>query len=632
MKSARRIASGRGMTIPVFPKHPPDLRVVLAMHGIRSRVAAGGLAATLWMGAAAHGRTTYFIDPANGDDARGGTTREAAWRGFAPLHGKSLAPGDVVEVIAPGALHHTLDLQGEGTAERPIRVRLAPGRYDFHPGHAHREAYQISNTNDAPDEPKAVAIRIVNAAHLHLSGHGATLVQRGKAIHVCIDASRAVTVEGLAFDYHRPTVSEFTVTGTGADTATLTIHPDSAYTLEDGNLTWRGEGWSETTGLAQQLDPATGRVHRLRDPLAGLRFEEIAPFRLRAHGPHKLVAGRVYQIRNPFRDCAGVFTRGSADVTWRDVDFRFMHGMGIVSQFSENLTFERVRIAPDPAGGRTTAAWADGIQASGCRGKILVVDCVFQGAHDDAINIHGTHLRVVGLDREARRVRVRFMHRQTFGFMAFHPGDAVEFVHADTLATYGANEVTHAELLNPTDMALVLRDPLPLEFRENDVLENVTWTPSVEIRGCKVAHIPTRGFLITTRRPVRVEDNDFHATHMPAILIENDATGWYESGAVRDMRIVGNRFHHCGEPAIHIHPRNAAPNAAVHRNIRIEGNTFHLRRQLAVGANSTTGLAIIGNTIHPPAPIEGDAWLKIEDCAEVTVEGNSVEEPGAAPL
>jgi hypothetical protein len=560
----------------------------------------------------------------NGDDARAGTARDAAWRGFAPLRGKNLVAGDRVEVIAPGALHHTLDVRGTGTAERPVEIHFAPGRYDFHPKHAHREAYQISNTNDAPDATKAVAIRIADSAHVRLSGPGAVVVQRGKAIHVCVDASRAITVEGMAFDYQRPTVSEFTVTAADAESVEITIHPDSAYTLADGKITWQGEGWSETTGLAQELDPASGRVRRMRDPLVGLVFEEAAPFRLRARGAHKLAAGRIYQIRNPFRDCVGAFTRDSAEVTWCDVHFRFIHGMGMVSQFSENLTFERVRIAPDPASGRTTAAWADCIQASGCRGKIVVRDCVFDGAHDDAINIHGTHLRVVETDREARRARVRFMHKQTFGFMAFRAADAVEFVHSDTLATYGANEVTHAEMAGPHEMWLTLQKPLPDEFRENDVLENVTWTPAVEIRGCTVSRIPTRGFLLTTRQPVLVEDNDFHATQMPATLIENDAMGWFESGCVRDLRIARNRFHHCGEPVIHINPRNSAPNAAVHRDIRIEDNTFHLRGRMAIGAKSTTGLVILGNTIHPSEPVEGDGWWKAEDCADVVVRGNVV--------
>jgi polygalacturonase len=303
-----------------------------------------------------------------------------------------------------------------------------------------------------------------------------------------------------------------------------------------------------------------------------------------------------------------------------------MHGMGIVSQFSENLTFDGVRIAPDPASGRTTAAWADCVQASGCRGKVTVKNCVFSGAHDDAINVHGTYLRVVETNGERRELKVRFVHKQTFGFNAFLPGDEVEFVRWDSLATYACNHVVKAEMVDPKTMVLVLESPLPSDIRENDVLENVTWTPEVEIRGCEVRHIPTRGFLITTRREVLIEDNDFRATQMAAVLVGADAGSWFESGSVRDMLIRGNRFHHCGEPVIHIDPHKSAANPEVHRNIRIEGNTFHLRGSTAVGAKSTSGLSITGNRIHPSRPNQDPSWFQTGDCKEVRLEDNlSVE-------
>jgi hypothetical protein len=571
-------------------------------------------------GVPAHG-TAYFIDPVGGDDSNSGITRDGPWKTFHRINRLHLVPGDRVEVMRPGRFDHTFAPAGRGSGEKPVEVRFAPGRYDFDPLNARREAYQISNTNGEPEGLKAVGILLQGTKHIRVSGPGAVIFARGKMIHVCIDGSEDVAIEGLAFDYHRPTVSEFRVTAVAEDYVDFTIHGDSAYAVENEAIVWQGEGWSETTGLAQELDPETGRVHRLRDPLAGLRMVETQPFQIRAHGGHRLKTGRIYQLRNPHRDCCGAFTRGSRNVTWKNVHFRFMHGMGIVSQFSENLTFDGVTIAPDPASGRSTAAWADCIQASGSRGKVLVKDCVFSGAHDDAINIHGTHLRVIETHPGRREIKVRFMHPQTFGFPAFLPGDEVDFVRWDSLATYAPNRVAESDLLDPRTMMLRLENPLPGDIGENDVLENVTWTPEVEIRGCRVSHIPTRGFLITTRRAVLVEDNDFHATHMPAILVENDAAGWFESGCVRDMLLRNNRFHHCGEPVIHINPRNSVANPAVHRNIRIEDNVFHLRGRIGVGAKSTTGLRITGNRIHASQP--GD-WLKTSDCADVLVEGNRV--------
>jgi len=567
------------------------------------------------------GHTTYYIDPADGNDANSGVQRKFPWRTFRHINQLLLSPGDRVKVVSPGSFDQTLMLMGAGAEEAPVEVGFAPGRYDFRPGDAYREKYQISNTNDDPEGGKAVGILLAGARHFRISGPGTCLFYRGKMIEVCIDRCRDITISDLQFDYHRPTVSEFTVAAVGAGFVDLRIHQDSHYRIDDGQIIWEGEGWSYKTGLAQELDLHTNEVRRRRDPLQGLTHEEIKPFLVRARGRHDMKPQRVYQIRDTRRDCAGVFTRRSKNITWKNVKFRFLHGMGLVNQFSENLTFDSVAVAPDETSGRTTAAWADCIQVSGCRGRLLVKDCVFSGAHDDAINIHGTHLRVVGRLSD-RRIQVRFMHAQTFGFMAFNPGDEIEFVRWDSLRTYGPNRIEEARALDPKALLLTLENPVPEEFQQNDALENVTWTPEVEIRGCRVSRIPTRGFLITTRRRVLVEDNEFLGTHMSAILVEDDARGWYESGCVRDMTIRRNKFLRCGEPVIHINPRNTVANDSVHRNIRIENNQFVLRGATSVKTRSTKGLQVIGNKIYSDRQTDGGSSMQTSDCAEVLIKDN----------
>jgi len=567
------------------------------------------------------GNTTYYIDPAQGSDDRSGTGRTQAWRTFGPVNQLYLGPGDRVEIMAPGSFDQTLMLTGEGTALAPVEIRFAPGRYDLFPARALTRRYQISNTNGDPDTGKAIGILLDGARHVKLSGPGAVLFYRGKMIEVCIDGCQDIMISDLQFDYHRPTVSEFRVATVRDAYVEMQVHPDSHYTLDSGQITWQGEGWSYQTGLAQELDLRTNEVWRRRDPLQGLTLEQIKPFLLRARGKHDMKPQHVYQIRNTRRDCAGVFTRRSRNITWKDVQFRFLHGMGLVNQFSENLTFDRVTIAPDEKSGRSTAAWADCIQVSGCRGKLLVKGCVFSGAHDDAINIHGTHLRVIECLSD-RQIKLRFMHAQTFGFMAFNPGDDIEFVAWDSLRPYASNRVTAAELVNPKEMLLTLERPVPQVFKEKDVVENVTWTPEVEIRGCTVTRIPTRGFLITTRRKVLVQDNVFNRTHMSAILLEDDARGWFESGCVRDMTITGNRFVRCAEPVIHINPQNSVPNDAVHQNIQIEGNEFVLRSTTSVKAQSTRGLRVTGNTIRSEKGASDESSIKIRDCSEVKIENN----------
>lgn len=567
------------------------------------------------------GGASYYIHPELGDDSHSGGKKNKPWRTFAPINEKTLKPGDHVHILAPGRFDQSLKISGSGSKALPIEIHFAPGRYDFFPRNAIRRQYNISNTNADPEGEKAIGILLDEARHVRIHGHGARIVFRGKMIQVCIDSSEDIQLSGLNFDYHRPTVSEYKVTAASKDSLELKVHPDSSYEIRNGELIWIGEGWEGSGNLTQELNPETDVVRRTRKSLKGLKLEEIEPFHLRASGPSNLLPGHVYQVRDTFRDYAAVFTRRSKDIVWKEVNFYFLHGMGLVSQFSENLTFESVSIAPDPGSGRTTAAWADGIHVSGCRGKVLIKDCKFSGMQDDPINVHGTHLQVVE-QLSDKQIKVRFMHPQTFGFMAFNPGDEITFVRWNSLETYAPNKIEAAELINPKEMRLTLEQPVPENLNEKDVIENITWTPEVLITGCEVRRTPTRGFLLTTRRKAVIEKNTFYRTWMSAVLLENDASGWYESGAIRDLTIRNNDFIDCREPVIHVNPRNSVANDAAHQNIRIEGNRFKLSHKLAIQAKSTKGLSIEGNTIYGKQQLSDSEAIKIKDCSGVKIQGN----------
>ena len=257
---------------------------------------------------------------------------------------------------------------------------------------------------------------------------------------------------------------------------------------------------------------------------------------------------------------------------------------------------------------------------SGCKGQILVTDCKMSGSHDDPINVHGTHLRIVGKPA-ADQILVRFMHPQTYGLEAFVPGDEIEFVNHVNLLAYATNRVKAAAVKSDKDILLTLEQPAPEKIGDQDVVENVTWTPSVIVRRCHVSVDSCRGFLLTTRRPILVESNTFLKTTMSAIDISDDANSWFESGPVRDVTIRGNRFIKCGEPVIRIMPENhtADPSEPVHRNIRIVDNWFDLTGNSAVSAKSTRGLVITGNRFS-----SAELPVQTQSCSEVRNENNQV--------
>jgi len=190
------------------------------------------------------GNSTYYIDPANGSDSNSGLKQKLAWRTFSRINQLRLSAGDRVKIASPGSFDQTLMLMGAGTAKAPVEITFAPGRYNFYPARAVKRKYQISNTNGDPNTPKAIGILLDGARHFKVSGPGANIVYRGKMIEAAIDSCENISISDLSFDYHRPTVSEFSVAAVGEGYVDLKIHKDSWYDIRDGKIVWKGEGWS----------------------------------------------------------------------------------------------------------------------------------------------------------------------------------------------------------------------------------------------------------------------------------------------------------------------------------------------------------------------------------------------------
>jgi len=519
----------------------------------------------------------------------------------------------------------------------PVKLTVPAGRYDFYPESADRVVYYVTNTaseEENPDPVKTIGIWLKDLRDFELDGGGSLFVFHGKTTMLALDGCERVTIRDVGFDYARPTVVETTIDKLGEGFMDVTVHADARYEARDGALRWVGDGWSFLEGPVQAYDPVRDATWRIGNVFArASRVEETAPGSLRlfygnGDSGEALRAGWVLQARDGIRDQVGAFIHRSKDVRWERVGVHYMHGLGIVGQFSENLSFRGLNLAPRPETGRTVAAFADFVHLSGCRGLIEISDSVFSGAHDDAINVHGTHLRIVGAPSE-RELAVRFMHPQTYGFEAFGAGDEIEFVRPGTLLPYAAGRVTEAGLTSPREMLLKLEEPLPEGIREDDVLENVSWTAELRVTGCAFSRIPTRGILATTRKPVVIAGNVFERLRMSAVLVADDAASWYESGRVEELTVRDNRFVECGEPGIavlSIAPENEEvdEDAPVHRNVRVLNNVFETGgASVLLEAKSTRGLSFVGNEIRSGAgSAVPEEAIRLVACSEVDIRDN----------
>ncbi|SDL16883.1 right-handed parallel beta-helix repeat-containing protein [Siphonobacter aquaeclarae] len=512
-------------------------------------------------------------------------------------------------------------------------VVFPKGRYDFWPDGAVKAKYFISNTSTEEEDPsklRNIGLYLKKARNITIDGSGSLFVFHGKMTTFVVDSSENITLRNFRVDFERPTMSEMRIVGPQDGGTLVDIHPDARYQIRDGRLTFYGEGWKTSHFHAVAFDSTQGTMrYSSWKPFQTATATDLGRGRVLFRPAVDIKSGTILTVRDIIRDQVGMFLYASKNLTLENVQMHYMHGLGIVNQFNENITMRNVLVEPRAESGRVISSSADCMHFSGCRGLVRIENCRFSGAHDDPVNVHGTNLRF--LKKEAPdRLRLRFMHGQTYGFQPFFAGDEVAYVHAASMIRFAPGKVKSVERASDREWLVTFEKPVPAELEVNDCVENMTWTPEVHISGCVFTRTNTRGLLLTTPRKAVIENNVFDRTGMSAILIEADAEGWYESGPVKDVLIRNNRFLNCGyqggpeHAVIAIHPSNRVIDSRrpVHTNIRIENNTFEVFDTPVVYAKSTGGLTFTGNTLVrtqaiPRSPDAGKYAFHFVGCSDV---------------
>ena len=512
---------------------------------------------------------------------------------------------------------------------KAVTIELQNADYHISRNNSSRQLYYISNTTseeENPDQTKHIGLWLKGLKNITIDGKGAFLITHGEMTTFVIDGCENVTLKNFTITAADPTVPELKVTEVGERHLNVCIHPQSKYLIKDGKFSFTGDSWSLSGGIAQSYDPEKDITWRSWSPLTELKEAiELEPnlLRFKYDAQPQATPGLIFQMRDGIRDEACGLIQYSKNVTLENIHLAFLGNFGLVGQMSENITYRHLSFEPEAGSGRTCAGFADFVQMSGCKGKILIENSRFTGAQDDPINIHGTHLAVTEF-LSPSEVVVKYMHHQTFGFQSFLPGDEVEFIDPYSLLPLASFKVNKSAMKSEREIILTFNRPVPSSLRKRPelVIENVTYTPEVTIRNNFFSRIPTRGVLVSTRRKVFIENNTFFRMQMSGILIADDARSWFESGMVRDVTIRNNNFIECNEPVILIAPENSRNEGCVHRNITISNNRFQLIGKEAISARSVDGLKIEGNLFLCPENMNVESLIKTTHCQNVIVTGN----------
>lgn len=516
---------------------------------------------------------------------------------------------------------------------KPFLLVLNSGRYDFYPEGATRKTYYISNHDQ--DNPKTVGLPFEHINNMTFDGQNSDLIFHGRMLPVSLVDSRQVTLKNFHIDFESPHIGQATVleNDTTAGTITLQMAPWMKYRIENGVFYHKGDGWEHNPRSGIAFEKKKKRiVFNTSD--VGVKMQqvhELSPGVIQASNwkNGKLIPGTVIVMRGSGRPAPGVFVYQGIDISLENVNVHYAEGMGLLAQMTENIKLNkfsvRLRGEHDP---RYFTTQADATHFSGCKGKISSMNGLYEGMMDDAINVHGTYLKVVG-HKDSRTLIGQYMHSQSYGFEWGRTGDAVQFITSKTMETL--EPINYIERIKAVDMPtyegakrfeIVFKNPVDSSINERGAfgIENLEWTPEIYFADNVVRNNRARGALFSTPKKTLVENNLFDHTSGTAILLCGDCNGWFETGACHDVTIRNNRFVNAltnlfqfTNAIISIYPEIpdlAKQKKYFHSGIVIEGNEFDTFDKPLVYAKSVDGLIFKRNTINHNGDYKAFHWNK----------------------
>lgn len=436
-----------------------------------------------------------------------------------------------------------------------IVLRFSNGTYRFYEEKSAIREYYISNHDQT--QPKKVGIALEGMRNLTVDGGGAQFVFHGQMLPVSLLYSTNCRLKNFSIDFASPHITQVKITESNSETGT-TFEPApwvNYRITKDSIFEAYADGWTVRPGWGIAFDAQTKHLaYNTGDRGCNLKgVREVAPGRINAFNwkDKRLKPGMIFVMRRGARPAPGIFLSHDVNTIIENVKVHYAEGMGLLAQLCQNITLEKFGVClkgeNDP---RYFTTQADATHFSGCKGKIISRNGLYEGMMDDAINVHGTYLKVIKRVDDYTLIG-RYMHNQSWGFEWGYSGDEVQFIRSATMElTEKRNWITSIrpydknKIEGAREYLITFKEPLEAALSEQEQfgIENLTWTPEVLFSGNVIRNNRARGALFSTPKKTVIEDNLFDHTSGTAILLCGDCNGWFETGACRNVIIRKNRF------------------------------------------------------------------------------------------
>jgi len=528
-----------------------------------------------------------------------------------------------------------------------ITLLFPKGNYDFYPENAIEKYRAVSNHDNSL---KRMIFSFFGNRNLTVDGGGSEFMFHGRVSPFVLDGVRGVTLKNFSIDWKRPFQNELKIVERNPQDKSFVVEIDPnqyPYVLRYGQIFFKYYNWEDPLGANIVFDPATGSpIHDTRKYYLNTR----SPVKASAAGKNRvrIEAGIaepppvgtymiVYGVKPTSRLCPAIDVANCKDVVVENVNVYAAGGMGFISERTENIHLNKFNVTTRKGSGRMVSARADATHFVGCKGDILIENCLLEHMLDDSSNVHGAYVKI-----EKKLGNGQFLcaisHPQQWGLTFAQRGDKVAFISRRTILPFARTTVKDVKIINEQRFIITLKN-VPKKLPDVAIsLENLSWYPNFTMRKNIIKENRARSVLITTKGKVLLEDNYF-SSHMKGILIEGDNKYWYESGAVEDVTIRNNVFNNVGYAGtsscyvLYASPMfgkdQSMDQGRYHRNINFVGNTVKSFNGQLVFARSIDGLNISGNTFqfstdYPTVDAKVPA-IDLHYCDNVVIDKNKCE-------
>lgn len=513
------------------------------------------------------------------------------------------------------------------------------GIYHFYPDRGYEDFVNISNHDDVL---VSTAFPLFDLDHVVIDGQGSTFIFHGRMVPFLIQNCSDLKIKNLSIDWHETFHSEGKVVAKNEleGTFDLEISPTYPYEIRNDQLYFIKEYYEHTIGQSILYDPTRKAIAFDTESYTGItvfekvtsryaldkinykykadvnapplnylgrqnsiKVEELKPGLVRVHNHRKKLppVGMILVCKgekSKNRIAPAISVKESKDLLLKEVTVHHAGGMGLIVENSENFTLDAFKVIPSKD--RMVSATADATHFVGCRGNIVLQNCVFTNQLDDGLNVHGTYQEVVKILDE-RRLGVRVGHFQQQGFVLGRPGDTIGVVRLeDSFFPFDSIQLKGVRPINGRYQILTFTKDIPSSIRPGDLLENLDAYPEILIENNYIGKNRARGLLLSTPKKTIVRNNEFH-TEMEAILMPVESGFWYESGRAANVEIYNNIFQDCvhsgqNRGVIRLMTDDNNGNIAF-QNIDINNNRFNHFDNLILEVNNTSNLSFRNNII-----------------------------------